>query len=912
MAYQFTGYLIAKSYLESLGFTLGAPYLNTLTTLRNTSRRAELFYAGSNVGYIETPTDLLPDENWVVNIPYENRAIVPEGVLSSVFGDTGGNEGWENRQFYIETDHFTRFRFGNELQHVVEARGPGSTINLKTNTDALLLYKEPNAGTYSAVLDINMSRLAQLMRYEFADIMSGVATPRPAPRDFDLTGAFEGYLISIDGTGHCRWMSQEELGLGGVVAEAVNAQQLGGVDASQYLTKNALLDTVGNMVIDNIESGIQVTYNNGKLNFNVNDFNIVLTGAVSGSVRVTNLSDVLLHTTLESAAHSHDNRYPLLVGNSQITGTLGATALAAETGTNNGLRLRTDLALESTTRGVVQLHWDNANTCNEMWMGVLAATDRTRLYGGARLTLEAVDLYETVSNIKQAYTSKQETGTSRTSTVTTDTLNITTFDLNGVNVSLDASTLLSLGGANVQLIPTGNISMEASMLNVDMDSTINIRGLGVSVNSGAGVLALSGDSFSAVFDSNVELSSANANTVVGGENVILRGVASVAFDTPFLSLPEYVEAIDGTTMNLHFTNMYLSGDLDLSGAVLNAQYTGLTTLKGSSLALTSTATTAYVTAETVAQLRGKTQTRLVSDVEVVVGAPTVGMAGDTLVRMYSNAEVKLQSEAIVNIIAATNLTQNAQNCTLQIGDDLVFNAHDLYANITDTCQVSSSIMSVSGSTSLSLTSPAVGVHGNTVFYNNVEIQGTLTIVGGTFEVTPEMDARYVNVDGDTMMGPLSLNYVPSSALHAINKQYLEDTYYSKVQSNAAYYQKDDVYSKTEADTEFLSKTQGGTMLGSLILAGAPTADLEAATKKYVDDKIPLHKKNFTIGDGVSTYFDLEHNLNTYNLFVEIYEATGDMWTVDASWKRVNANTIRVYFDPADTPTAGQYIVSIFG
>ncbi len=47
--------------------------------------------------------------------------------------------------------------------------------------------------------------------------------------------------------------------------------------------------------------------------------------------------------------------------------------------------------------------------------------------------------------------------------------------------------------------------------------------------------------------------------------------------------------------------------------------------------------------------------------------------------------------------------------------------------------------------------------------------------------------------------------------------------------------------ETEINTkleDYLPKS-GGTMIGALTLKGAPTADLQAATKKYVDDKAPL-------------------------------------------------------------------------
>ena len=73
-------------------------------------------------------------------------------------------------------------------------------------------------------------------------------------------------------------------------------------------------------------------------------------------------------------------------------------------------------------------------------------------------------------------------------------------------------------------------------------------------------------------------------------------------------------------------------------------------------------------------------------------------------------------------------------------------------------------------------------------------------------------------------------------------------------------------------TEFISNSlsgylpkSGGTLTGDLILKGEPTADLQAATKKYVDDKAPL------IIDA-STLTDSNSIRNAFNLIYETYEA----------------------------------------
>lgn len=166
MPYRFTNIIDATTYLTSLGFTVREPMLNWITPLRSSSKRAELLYAGKDVGYIETPTHLLPDEDWNVNIPFEKRNLVPEGVLNAIFGNTSGNEGWENRQFYLESNRYTKFCFGSTLQHWSEAKGPSSTIYLKTDSDLLTLTKQIHNNVECASLSINIQKLLDAIPYK--------------------------------------------------------------------------------------------------------------------------------------------------------------------------------------------------------------------------------------------------------------------------------------------------------------------------------------------------------------------------------------------------------------------------------------------------------------------------------------------------------------------------------------------------------------------------------------------------------------------------------------------------------------------------------------------------------------------------------------------------------------------------
>lgn len=70
---------------------------------------------------------------------------------------------------------------------------------------------------------------------------------------------------------------------------------------SDIPTTEDIQDVIGSMVSDNTESGISVSYDdtNGKLNFDVNDFTITLTGDVSGIGTVNNLGNVEFTTSIQ-------------------------------------------------------------------------------------------------------------------------------------------------------------------------------------------------------------------------------------------------------------------------------------------------------------------------------------------------------------------------------------------------------------------------------------------------------------------------------------------------------------------------------------------------------------------------------------------------------------------------------------
>ena len=84
---------------------------------------------------------------------------------------------------------------------------------------------------------------------------------------------------------------------------AINALTTSDIEegTNLYFTEERVQDVVGGMVSSNTESGISVTYDDtfGKLNFDVSDPTITLSGDVNGSGTITNLGDVTITTTIQ-------------------------------------------------------------------------------------------------------------------------------------------------------------------------------------------------------------------------------------------------------------------------------------------------------------------------------------------------------------------------------------------------------------------------------------------------------------------------------------------------------------------------------------------------------------------------------------------------------------------------------------
>lgn len=88
-------------------------------------------------------------------------------------------------------------------------------------------------------------------------------------------------------------------------------------------------------------------------------------------------------------------------------------------------------------------------------------------------------------------------------------------------------------------------------------------------------------------------------------------------------------------------------------------------------------------------------------------------------------------------------------------------------------------------------------------------------------------SSYMKKSGATMTGALMLSGEPTENLQAATKKYVDDAVANVPTPTGGITQE-------QADARYV-QLAGGTMTGALTLSGAPTSDLQAATKKYVDD-----------------------------------------------------------------------------
>lgn len=144
---------------------------------------------------------------------------------------------------------------------------------------------------------------------------------------------------------------------------------------NKYFLDSRAQDAAGAMFDGNTESGISVTYDNinKKINLDVNDPTITLSGDVSGSATMTNLGNINIIATVADDSHNHiisnvdglqialDDKAPL--ASPALTGV--PTAPTAADGTNS-TQIATTAFVQAATAALVDSAPTTLNTLNEL------------------------------------------------------------------------------------------------------------------------------------------------------------------------------------------------------------------------------------------------------------------------------------------------------------------------------------------------------------------------------------------------------------------------------------------------------------------------------------------------------------------------------------------------------------------
>jgi len=301
----------ALSLTNSTGTTEGAGYTVSLDTSSNS--------------YIESVQDIVGSMVSPVNA---------ETGIAVTYDDSTG-------KLNFNTDDFT-ITLGGDLSGTATITDLGNvTLTAQIANDAVALG-ENTTGQYASTivgsgtgLSITQISASDATAYTItSDATSANTAGTIVSRD--ASGNFTAGIITASLTGSA---SLNVLKTGDVMTGALtlNAAPTANMHAAtkQYVDSNsnllddeAVQDIVGGMVSSNAESGIAVTYDDsaGKLNFNVSDPSITLTGDVTGSATMTNLGNVSIATSMDAApaAHTHTD-YVAKTGDT-MTGALSLNA----------------------------------------------------------------------------------------------------------------------------------------------------------------------------------------------------------------------------------------------------------------------------------------------------------------------------------------------------------------------------------------------------------------------------------------------------------------------------------------------------------------------------------------------------------------------------------------------------------
>jgi hypothetical protein len=256
------------------------------------------------------------------------------------------------------------------------------------------------------------------------------------------------------------------------------------------LNAERIQDIVGAMVSSNTESGISVTYDDdsGKLDFNVNDPTITITGDVDGSATMTNLGSTSIEVTLDTVnsntgAFGSSTAIPVITVNGKglvtavTTQSISTTlTVGADTGTADAVALGTDTLQFSGGEGIdtvvsnntITISGEDATTSNK---GIASFSSDNFAVASGAVTIKdgGVSNAELVNSTITLGSSTLTLGSTTTSVAGITELTVDNLNFNGNSItSTDTN-------GNITLSPngTGTVDVASSRITGVAEPTLD-------------------------------------------------------------------------------------------------------------------------------------------------------------------------------------------------------------------------------------------------------------------------------------------------------------------------------------------------------------------------------------------------------------------------------------------------------
>ena len=642
-----------------------------------------------------------------------------------------------------------------------------------------------------------------------------------------------------------------------VTAEPGNNSKVN-VTIPRIHTQEQIEDIVGGMVSINTESGLSVTYNdtNGKLDFNVDDFTITLTGDVQGSATVTDLANVSISTTMAS--------------NSTILGTNTQGNYVATLASGTGLSLVNGSATTEGSQYTVSLNTSDTDYIESIQDLVGTMVSPTNTENGINVTYDDTvgklgfdvnDFTITLSgDLTGNVTITDLANATLSAQIGTDAVALGTNTTGDYVATLTAGTGTSITNAQGSTTEGSNYTIN---LDTSDDSFVediqDLVGTMVTSNTETGLSVVYDD-----LNGKLNFSTNNFVIALGGDVSGTATVTNLGNTTITTQIANDAVALGTNTTGQYASTLAVSGNgltCTTASADDSTAYTITSNATSANTANTIVSRDAggnFIAGTVTADLVGSASLNVLKSGDTMTGTltlsgdPTSNLHAATKAYVDNNSSSSLDTEAVEDIVGAmvSNNTETGLSATYDdINGKLNFNVND--PSITLTGDVTgSAIMTNLGNVSIGCTvdaAPSAHTHATTDITNFAEEVEDL--VGDMVSVNTESGITVTYVD-NAASGRGKLNFDVNDPTITLTG----DVTGSATMTNLGNVSiATTVGNDSHTHTSYVAKS-GDTMTGALTLSAEPTANLHAATKAYVDNNsssIGNYVQNLVAGTGVS-------------------------------------------------------------